>query len=1184
MSHPGPIEALPGEDDSGDGGPRSVPLRVLLLEDVATDAELVERELRRAGRDITFRQVRDGGAFLEALSSFGPDVVLSDFTIPGFGGIEAIQETGRLCPGVPVIIVTGTLSDETAVECLKRGAADYVLKDRLSKLGPAIDSALEAKWARDDRARALLALTESERRLELALEGADLGMWDWDLVGDRVFRDQRWHSMLGYQPGEIEDHTGAYRDLVHPDDLPQILACEEEVKSGVRSSFYLETRLRTASAGWKWVLNSGKVVERDESGRPTRAAGTHLDVDRRKSAELLLAERQRRYELASSAGNVGVFEWNGRTGELYLDPQIKTMLGFEPLEVPDHQDAWMERCHPDDRPRVEEAAAAHLRGQTAAFDTECRMLHKDGSVRWFLIRGAAMLGPDGRRSRMIGTSVDITETRRTRDELFRANQLLTSVIDASPLAVMATDLEGTVTLWSRSAERILGFSEQEALGRLLPSYTPEMKARSREILAGLLRDAPFVDRETKRLRRDGSMLDVSLSAAPLRDESGTATGLVGIMADVGEKKRIEQALRESEARLASIFRAAPIGIGVTAGRVVVQVNQRLCEITGYSVEELIGQSARVLYPSQQEYDWVGREKYTQIQESGTGTVETRWRRKDGRVIDVLLSSTPLASEDNTEGVTFTALDITERKRAERQLLAEKERAQDYLDIVASLIVALDGEGRITLFNQAAGQILGADPRWALGKSWFDTFLPERNREVVRGVYSLLLSGDASPVEHFENEVRTRDGEIRLIHWHNRLLHDESGAVVGTLSAGQDITERRRVEETLVTVAKGVSARGEACFEFLILSLTRALGAEIGYVAELEPGPPPRVHTLALVMDGELTGNIAYDLAGTPCAEVVGTAPCFVTSGVQQRFPDDELLGELGAEGYVGAPLLDSTGRVLGLVAALFRKPIESPRLAESLLQVFAVRAANELERSRAERALVESERMAAMGGIVGAVAHEVRNPLFGISATLDAFEARHGSQGVFGSYLSALRQQVDRLSDLMRDLLEYGRPHRTVPLPAPLPALVDEAVSWCRALAEQKQVELRLVVSPDLPLVAFDKGRLGRVFRNLVENAIQHSPDRAQVGVELHEVAGLVECVVRDRGPGFGPEDLPKVFEPFFTRRRGGTGLGLAIAWRTVVEHGGSIVAENAPGGGAVVRVRLPASGAGNSGKSDAQG
>jgi len=1165
-------------------GPRSAELRVLLLEDVTTDAELVERELRRGGRSVTCLHVRDASAFGEALSSFAPDVVLSDYTIPGFSGIEAIEETGRLCPGLPVIIVTGTLSDETAVDCLKRGAADYVLKDRLSKLGPAIESALEARGAREDRARALVALTESERRLELALEGADLGMWDWDLVSDRVFRDQRWHTMLGYQPGGIDDHAGAYRELVHPDDLPQVVACEEEVKSGARSSFYLETRLRTASAGWKWVLNSGKVVERDPSGRPTRAAGTHLDVDRRKSAERLLAERQRRYELASSAGNVGVYEWNVRTGELYLDPQIKTMLGLEPREIPDHQDAWMERCHPDDRPRVEEAAAAHLRGHTATFGIECRLLHKDGRVRWFLVRGAAMPGPDGRRSRVLGTAVDITETHRTRDELFRANQLLTSVIDSSPLAVMATDLEGTVNLWSRAAERILGFSEQEAVGHFLPSYTPEMKARSREILAQLLQDAPFVDRETTRLRKDGSMAEVSLSVAPLRDQHGTATGLVGIMADIGEKKRIEQALRESEARLSSIFRAAPIGIGVTVDRILVQVNQRLCEITGYSAEELIGQSARIVYPSQEEYDWVGHEKYAQIRERGTGTVETQWRRKDGRIIDVLLSSTPLSPREENRGVTFTALDITERKQAERLLRTEKERAQDYLDIVASLIVALDREGRITLFNQAAGQILGADPRWALGRSWFDTFLPERNREVVRGVFSLLMSGESDPVEHFDNEVRTRDGEIRLIHWHNRLLHDEGGAVVGTLSAGQDITERQRVEGTLVTVAKGVSARGEACFEFLVMSLTRALGAEIGYVAELEPGATPRVHTVALVMDGELTENITYDLAGTPCAEVVGTAPCFVISGVQQRFPGDELLGELGAEGYVGAPLVDSAGRVLGLVAALFRKPIESPRLAESLLQVFAVRAANELERSRAERALVESERMAAMGSIVGAVAHEVRNPLFGISATLDAFEARHG-QGVFGSYLSALRQQVDRLSDLMRDLLEYGRPHKTELREAPLPALVEEAASWCRALAEQKQVELRVTVSPDLPQVALDRGRLGRVFRNLVENAIQHSPDSADVEIELRRTTGSqVECVVSDAGPGFDPEDLPRVFEPFFTRRRGGTGLGLAIAWRTVTEHGGSIVAENASGGGAVVTVRLPAYGAGDDGKGNAEG
>ena len=140
-----------------------------------------------------------------------------------------------------------------------------------------------------------------------------------------------------------------------------------------------------------------------------------------------------------------------------------------------------------------------------------------------------------------------------------------------------------------------------------------------------------------------------------------------------ERNRAEAALKESEASLRSIFRVAPIGIGVVHDRVLTQVNDRVCEMLGYAAEELTGSSARLLYPSDEDFEFVGREKYVQIRAKGTGSVETRWRRKDGSVIDVLLSSTPIDPSDLSRGVTFTALDITERKRAEAERLGLEER-------------------------------------------------------------------------------------------------------------------------------------------------------------------------------------------------------------------------------------------------------------------------------------------------------------------------------------------------------------------------------------------------------------------------------------------------------------------------------------------------------------------------------
>ena len=142
--------------------------------------------------------------------------------------------------------------------------------------------------------------------------------------------------------------------------------------------------------------------------------------------------------------------------------------------------------------------------------------------------------------------------------------------------------------------------------------------------------------------------------------------IVTLVRDITEERKAEEALRESEATLRSIFRAAPIGIGLVSNRILKKVNDRICRMTGYNREELLEKNARILYPTDEESEYVGTEKYRQIREYGTGSVETRWQCKDGKIINVLLSSTPINPSNWAAGVTFTALDITEQKQAEEE--------------------------------------------------------------------------------------------------------------------------------------------------------------------------------------------------------------------------------------------------------------------------------------------------------------------------------------------------------------------------------------------------------------------------------------------------------------------------------------------------------------------------------------
>jgi signal transduction histidine kinase len=232
---------------------------------------------------------------------------------------------------------------------------------------------------------------------------------------------------------------------------------------------------------------------------------------------------------------------------------------------------------------------------------------------------------------------------------------------------------------------------------------------------------------------------------------------------------------------------------------------------------------------------------------------------------------------------------------------------------------------------------------------------------------------------------------------------------------------------------------------------------------------------------------------------------------------------------------------------------------------------------RLQEALHRREALSAMGTLVGGVAHEVRNPLFGISAMLDALGVRlAGDRGV-APLLATMREQVQRLSRLMAELLDYGRPIATDLTRQSLSAAVARSIASCAALSEQAGVrlELELEGEPCRDAAPMDEPRLQQVFQNLVQNAVEHTPREGRVRLEVRPErrcgrAGVL-CAVHDSGPGFDPAHLPRVFEPFFSHRPGGTGLGLSVVQRIVEQHSGHVEAANHPEGGAVVTVWLPA-------------
>jgi PAS domain S-box-containing protein len=321
---------------------------------------------------------------------------------------------------------------------------------------------------------------------------------------------------------------------------------------------------------------------------------------------------------------------------------------------------------------------------------------------WLFFTAAPLHDPSGKITGAVETLQDVTSIRKKEEELRAACEQMEAAFEQAKTSEAALNIQNKMLEASEQRYRNVVEDQTEFISRFLPDGThvfvneaycryfnktrdeivgkkfiPRIPAEDqrivREHFASLTKDHPTAVITHRILLADGRIRWQRWSDRVIFDETGAVREYQSVGRDITEEKRSEEALRESEASLASIFRAAPVGIGIVSDRVIIRVNDRISEMTGYSGEELIGKNARILYPTDEDYDYVGTVKYSLIREHGTGTVETRWIRKNGIIRDILLSSTPLDPSNIRQGVMFTALDITDRKNNETRLRAAWEQ-------------------------------------------------------------------------------------------------------------------------------------------------------------------------------------------------------------------------------------------------------------------------------------------------------------------------------------------------------------------------------------------------------------------------------------------------------------------------------------------------------------------------------
>jgi diguanylate cyclase (GGDEF)-like protein/PAS domain S-box-containing protein len=259
-------------------------LRILLLEDSSTDAELVERNLRDGGLVFTSLRVYTELAFKQALNNFKPDVVLADYQLPNYTGRAALDYVRLFYPDIPVIIVTGSIGEETAVELLKRGARDYILKDRLIRLPSAIQKALREQEEIRLRRESEQRLRESEALFKAAQSIAHVGSWSWSLDGNEASCSDETFRIIGYTPGSVVlTRELILNKLLVPEDREKLFAAINMALEGKEENA-CEFRIRRPDGEVRHLLGQTEII-RDNSGKPFGLVGTVMDITERMQTE-----------------------------------------------------------------------------------------------------------------------------------------------------------------------------------------------------------------------------------------------------------------------------------------------------------------------------------------------------------------------------------------------------------------------------------------------------------------------------------------------------------------------------------------------------------------------------------------------------------------------------------------------------------------------------------------------------------------------------------------------------------------------------------------------------------------------------------------------------------------------------------------------------------------------------------